>query len=88
MAEHIGPDLIPGLLCVQSVKLHRQGIRSLFPGQILETPLQLQQVILEAVNLFQLHPGSFPIRLDFATPIKEPDHAEKEVFSFTIGYDF
>jgi outer membrane protein assembly factor BamA len=30
----------------------------------------------------------FPIRLDFATPIKEPDHAEKEVFSFTIGYDF
>ena len=30
----------------------------------------------------------FPIRLDFATPIEEPDHAEKEVFSFTIGYDF
>jgi len=30
----------------------------------------------------------FPIRLDFATPIKEPDHAEKEVFSFTVGYDF
>lgn len=30
----------------------------------------------------------FPIRLDFAAPIKKPDHAEKEVFSFTIGYDF
>ncbi len=30
----------------------------------------------------------FPIRLDFATPIKRPDHAEKEVFSFTVGYDF
>ncbi len=30
----------------------------------------------------------FPIRLDFATPIVEPDHAEKEVFSFTVGYDF
>ena len=29
-----------------------------------------------------------PIRLDFATPIKKPDHAEKEVFSFTVGYDF
>jgi len=30
----------------------------------------------------------FPIRLDFATPIEKPDHADKEVFSFTIGYDF
>ncbi len=30
----------------------------------------------------------FPIRLDFATPIEKPDHAEKEVFSFTVGYDF
>ncbi len=30
----------------------------------------------------------FPIRLDFATPIKKPDHADKEVFSFSIGYDF
>ncbi|MBO7721331.1 MAG: outer membrane protein assembly factor BamA [Kiritimatiellae bacterium] len=30
----------------------------------------------------------FPIRLDFATPFKEPDHSEKEVFSFMIGYDF
>ena len=29
-----------------------------------------------------------PIRLDFATPIEKPDHAEKEVFSFTVGYDF
>ena len=30
----------------------------------------------------------FPIRLDFATPIELPDEAEKEVFSFTVGYDF
>lgn len=30
----------------------------------------------------------FPIRLDFGTPIEKPDHADKEVFSFTIGYDF
>ena len=30
----------------------------------------------------------FPIRLDFATPIEKPDEAEKEVFSFTVGYDF
>ncbi len=30
----------------------------------------------------------FPIRLDFATPIEKPDNAEKEVFSFTVGYDF
>lgn len=30
----------------------------------------------------------FPIRLDFATPFKEPDHSDKEVFSFLIGYDF
>ena len=32
-------------------------------------------------------PG-FPIRLDFAVPIKKPDHADKEVFSFLVGYDF
>ncbi len=31
---------------------------------------------------------SLPIRIDFATPIKKPDNAEEEVFSFTIGYDF
>lgn len=37
---------------------------------------------------FRLDIPMFPIRLDFATPIEEPDHAEKEVFSFTIGYDF
>ena len=37
---------------------------------------------------FRLDIPMFPIRLDFATPIKEPDHAEKEVFSFTVGYDF
>jgi len=30
----------------------------------------------------------FPIRLDFAVPVKEPDHADREVFSFTVGYDF
>ena len=30
----------------------------------------------------------FPIRVDFATPFKEPEHSEKEVFSFLIGYDF
>ena len=30
----------------------------------------------------------FPIRLDFATPIKKPKHADREVFSFTVGYDF
>ena len=31
---------------------------------------------------------SLPIRIDFAAPIKKPDNAEEEVFSFTIGYDF
>ena len=30
----------------------------------------------------------FPIRLDFAAPFVEPDHADTEVFSFSIGYDF
>ena len=30
----------------------------------------------------------FPIRLDFGTPIEKPDDADKEVFSFTVGYDF
>ena len=30
----------------------------------------------------------FPIRLDLATPVKEPEHSEKEVFSFMVGYDF
>lgn len=30
---------------------------------------------------------SFPIRLDFATPIEKPDDTEKEVFSFSVGYD-
>ena len=30
----------------------------------------------------------FPIRLDFAAPIEKPDEAEKEIFSFTVGYDF
>ena len=30
----------------------------------------------------------FPVRLDFATPIEKPSEADKEVFSFTVGYDF
>ena len=30
----------------------------------------------------------FPIRLDVGVPVKEPDHAEKEAFSFLVGYDF
>ena len=30
----------------------------------------------------------FPIRLDFGTPVKEPDHSDREVFSFMVGYDF
>ncbi len=30
----------------------------------------------------------FPIRLDFAAPLETPDHADEEVFSFSIGYDF
>ena len=31
----------------------------------------------------------FPIRLDFATPIVDPDDGvDEELFSFTIGYDF
>jgi len=37
---------------------------------------------------FRIDIAMFPIRLDFATPIKKPDEAEEEVFSFTIGYDF
>ena len=30
----------------------------------------------------------FPIRLDLGAPVKKPSEAEKEVFSFTVGYDF
>jgi outer membrane protein insertion porin family len=30
----------------------------------------------------------FPIRLDFATPVKKPDNADKETFCFSVGYDF
>ncbi len=37
---------------------------------------------------FRIDIPSFPIRIDFAAPIEKPDHAEEEVFSFTIGYDF
>lgn len=37
---------------------------------------------------FRLDIPMFPIRLDFAIPFKEPEHSEKEAFSFTVGYDF
>lgn len=37
---------------------------------------------------FRIDIPSFPIRIDFAAPIKKPDEADKEVFSFTIGYTF
>ncbi len=37
---------------------------------------------------FRIDLPMFPIRLDFAAPLKTPDEAEKEVFSFTVGYDF
>ena len=37
---------------------------------------------------FRIDLPMFPIRLDFATPIEKPKHAEKEIFSFTVGYDF
>ena len=30
----------------------------------------------------------FPVRLDFGTPVKKPDHTKREVFSFTVGYEF
>ena len=30
----------------------------------------------------------FPIRLDFGFPVEKPSHADREVFSFTVGYDF
>lgn len=37
---------------------------------------------------FRLDIPMFPVRLDFAQPIEKPKHAEKELFSFTVGYDF
>ena len=37
---------------------------------------------------FRIDLPMFPIRLDFATPIEKPKHAEREIFSFTVGYDF
>ena len=37
---------------------------------------------------FRLDIPMFPIRLDFATPFTTPDHAEEEIFSFMVGYDF
>jgi len=37
---------------------------------------------------FRIDLPMFPIRLDFAAPLKTPDCADKEVFSFTVGYDF
>lgn len=30
----------------------------------------------------------FPVRLDFGTPVEKPKHAKREVFSFSVGYDF
>ena len=30
----------------------------------------------------------FAIRLCFAAPIEKPKHADREIFSFTVGYDF
>ena len=37
---------------------------------------------------FRIDIPMFPLRLDFGTPIEKPEHAKKEVFSFTVGYDF
>ena len=37
---------------------------------------------------FRIDIPMFPIRLDFGTPIEKPSHADKEVFSFSVGYDF
>ncbi len=37
---------------------------------------------------FRIDIPMFPIRLDFATPIEKPEHAEEEAFSFSVGYDF
>lgn len=37
---------------------------------------------------FRIDLPMFPIRLDFAAPIETPDNADKEVFSFSVGYDF
>lgn len=31
---------------------------------------------------------NFPIRLDLAVPVTEPDDVDKQVFSFVIGYDY
>ena len=31
---------------------------------------------------------SFPIRLDFGAPVVAPSHTDKQVFSFSVGYDF
>ena len=30
----------------------------------------------------------FPVRLDFATPVKKPDDVDTQIFSFSVGYDF
>jgi outer membrane protein insertion porin family len=30
----------------------------------------------------------FPVRFDLATPVEKPEHASKEAFSFSVGYDF
>ena len=30
----------------------------------------------------------FPVRLDFAAPVKKPKDVDREIFSFSVGYDF
>ncbi len=37
---------------------------------------------------FRIDIPMFPVRFDLATPVEKPDHASKEVFSFSVGYDF
>ena len=37
---------------------------------------------------FRLDIPMFPIRLDFGVPFVEPDNTDKEIFSFSVGYDF
>ncbi len=37
---------------------------------------------------FRVDLPMFPIRLDFGFPIEKPEHAEEEIFSFTVNYEF
>ena len=37
---------------------------------------------------FRIDIPMFPIRVDFATPFEKPSCADKEIFSFMVGYDF